>query len=365
MKKFNINELKIMTVVIFFCILFVSISLINSKAITQRNANQIKTKISSTTLNHSGATKHSNGFYASTTCPIDRNALHITATSKYNKSNIHSYPEDDNNIHVDKKHAKTICNITQFLDSSEPGSTIKPGRYQFLRVTADDYGDIPFKFPMPLQDMHNDNSIGSTHSNSKESSHLKNGVPSNTKSTQKQRTILRAILIPDNKIIEKTKVVDPSKKSIARIEEASSSHVNLSSNNNRSKGILKLQFDHQNYPISYQITGAGNKINDINVENDNTTIIAHVTSQSDGILTIQLPGDAMIDLKRAKNNQKDSFAVFEDGQYYPTYNEGQYIHGIRKVMVYFEKGTEQIEILTGHPSPEFGMTFPIAFFLYP
>ncbi|WP_410964924.1 hypothetical protein, partial [Salmonella sp. SAL04286] len=85
--------------------------------------------------------------------------------------------------------------------------------------------------------------------------------------------------MPDNKIIEKTKVVDSSKNSTVRTEEASS-HLNLSSNNNISKGILKLQFDHKNYPISYQITGAGNKINDIKVENDNTTIIAHVTSQS-------------------------------------------------------------------------------------
>ena len=212
---------------------------------------------------------------------------------------------------------------------------------------------------MPLQDMHNDSLNGSTHSNSKESPHLENGIPSNT--TQKQRTTLRAILIPDNKIIEKTKVVDSSKNSTARIEEASS-HVNLSSNN-ISKGILKLQFDHQNYPISYQITGAGNKINDINVENDNTTIIAQVTSKSNGILTIQLPEDAMIDFKKPKNNQQDSFAVFEDGQYYPAYNEGQNIHGVRKVMVYFEKGTEQIEILTGHASPEFGMTFPTAFSL--
>lgn len=315
--------------------------MINSKAIPQRKANEIKTKISSSTLNHGDATKRSNGLYAST-CPIDRSAPYITATSKYNKSNIHSYPEDEKNDYIVQKHAKTICNITRFLDFSESGSTIKARQYQFLRVTARDYGDIPFIFPMPLQDMHNDSLNGSTHSNSKESPHLKNGIPSNT--TQIQRTILRAVLIPDNKIIE------------------ASSHVNLSSNN-ISKGILKLQFDHQNYPISYQITGSGNKINDINVENDNTTIIAHVTSKSNGVLTIQLPGDAMIDFKKPKNNQQDSFAVFEDGQYYPIYNEGQNIQGVRKVMVYFEKGTEQIEFLTSHASPEFGMTFPIAFYL--
>ena len=334
--------------------------MINSKAVPQRNANQIKTKISSPTLNHSDATKRFSGLYAYTTCPIDRSAPYITATSKYNKSNIHSYPEDERNDHIVQKHAKTICNITRFLDFSESGSTIKAKQYQFLRVTANDYGDIPFIFPMPLQDMHSDSLDGSTHSNFKKIPHLKNGIPSNT--TQKQLTILRAILMPDNKIIEKTKVVDSSKNSTVRTEEASS-HLNLSSNNNISKGILKLQFDHKNYPISYQITGAGNKINDIKVENDNTTIIAHVTSQSNGILTIQLPGYAMIDSKKPKNNQQDSFAVFEDGQYYPTYNEGQNIHGVREVMVYFEKGTEQIEILTGHASPEFGMTFPIAFSL--
>ncbi|HZC20105.1 MAG TPA: hypothetical protein VE223_00520 [Nitrososphaeraceae archaeon] len=332
--------------------------MINSKAVPQRNANQIKTKISSPTLNHSDATKRSNGLYVYATCPIDRTAPYIPTTSKYNKSNIHSYPEDEKNDHIVQKHAKTICNITRFLDFSESGSTIKARQYQFPRVTANDYGDIPFIFPMPLQDMHSDSLDGSTHSNSKKSPHLKNGIPSNI--MQKQRTILRAILIPDKKIIEKTKVADSSKNSTTRFEGASS-HPTLSSNN-ISKGILTLQYDHQNYPISYEITGAGNKLNDINVENDNTTIITRVTSKSNGILTIQLPGDSMINFKKPKNNQQDSFAVFEDGQYYP-YNEGQYIHGVRKEMVYFEKGTEQIEILTSHASPEFGMTFPIAFSL--
>jgi hypothetical protein len=309
-------------------------------------------------LNHGDdATTLSNSLYASTICPIDRSAPYITATSKYNESNMHSYPEDEKNDHIFQRHAKTMCNITRFLAFSESGSTIKSRQYQFLRVTAHDYGDIPFIFPMPLQDMHNDSLNGSTHSNPKESPHLKNRI---TKTTQKQQTILRAMVIPDNKIIEKTKVVDSSKNSTAHIE--ASSHLNLSSNN-ISKGILRSHFDHQNYPISYQITGAGNKINDIKVEKDNTTIVAHLTSKSNGILTIQLPGYAMIDSKKPKNNQEDSFAVFEDGQYYPSYNEGQNIHGIRKVMVYFEKGTGQIEILTGRASPEFGMTFPIAFSL--
>ncbi|HZA07003.1 MAG TPA: hypothetical protein VE619_04790, partial [Nitrososphaeraceae archaeon] len=306
--------------------------MINSKAIAQLNANQIKTQISSPRLNHGDATKRSNGLYAYTTCPIGRSAPHITATSKYNKSNIHSYHEDKKNDHIFQKHARTICSITRFHDFSESGSTIKPRQYQFLSVTARDYGDIPFIFPMPLQDMHNDNLNGPNHSSSKESPHLKNGSPSIT--TQKQRTILRAILIPDKKIIEKTKVADSSKNSTTRVEGASS-HPTLSSNN-ISKGILTLQYDHQNYPISYEITGAGNKLNDINVENDNTTIITHVTSKSNGILTIQLPGDSMINFKKPKNNQQDSFAVFEDGQYYPTYNEGQNIHGVREVMVYFE-----------------------------
>jgi hypothetical protein len=363
LKKFTIDELKIMTGVIFFTILLFSISLTSSKAIPQQNGNKIQTKISSPTMNHGNAAKHSNVFYASTTCPIDRNAPNITATSKYSKSNIYSNSGDDNNDHLVQKHATTTCNITQFLGSSQSGSTIKPRQYQFLWVTARDYGgDIPFKFPMPLEDMNNDNLTGSTHSKSKESPHLKNGLLSNTKSTQKQRTILKAMLIPDNKIVKKTKVVDSSKNSTIRIEDASS-HVNLASNN-VSKEIYKPQFDHQKYPISYQITGAGNKIKDFKVEKDNTTIIAHITSQSNGKLTVQLPENAMIDFKKSENNnQEDSFAVFEDGQYYPAFNEAKNLHGVRQVMVYFEKGTEQIEILTSHTSPEFGMTFPIAFSL--
>jgi hypothetical protein len=361
LKKFTINELKIMTGVIFFTILLVSISLTNSKAIPQQNANKIQTEISSLTRNHSNAAKLLNVF-ASTTCPTDRNASNITTTSKYSKSIIDSNPGYDNNGHLVQKHATTTCNITQFLGFSQSGSTIKPGQYQFLRASTRGYGDIPFKFPMPLEDMNNDKLMGSTHSKSKERPHLKNGLLSNTNSTQKQQTILKAILIPDNKIVKKTKVVDSNKNSTIRIEEASS-HVNLASNNG-SKEIYKLQFDHQNYPISYQITGAGNKIKDFNVEKDNTTIIAHITSRSNGKLTIQIPENAMIGFKKPKNNnQEDSFAVFQDGQYYPAFNEVKNLHGVRQVMVYFQKGTEQIEIFTSHTSPEFGMTFPIAFSL--
>jgi hypothetical protein len=269
LKKFSINELKILTHVIIFTILLVSISLTNSKAIPQQNVNKIQ--------------------------------------------------------------------------------------------AARDYGDIPFKFPMPLEDMNNHNLMGSTHSKSKESPHLKNGLLSNTKSTQKQQTILKAMLIPENKIV-KTKILDSSKNSTIHIEEASS-HVNLAGING-SKEKYKPEFDHQNYPISYHITGAGNKIKDFNVEKDNTTIIAHITSRSNGKLTVQLPENATLDFKKPKNNnQEDSFAVFEDGQYYPAFNEGKNLLGVRQVIVYFEKGTEQIEILTSHTSPEFGMIFPIAFSL--
>jgi hypothetical protein len=341
LKKFTINELKTITGVIFFTILLVSISLTDSKAIP-----------------HGNVAKHSNDFHESTRCPADGNASNRTVTSKDSKSNTDSNPGDNKDDLLVQKHATTSC--TQFLGSSQSGSTIKLGQYQFPRVTASDYGDIPFKFPMPLEDMNNDNLMGSTHSKSKESPHLKNGLLSNTKPTQKQRTILKATLIPDNKIVKKTKVVDPSKNSTIRIEEA---HVNLASNNG-SKEIYKLQFDHQNYPISYQITGAGNKINDIYVEKDNTTIVARITSQANGKLTIELPANPMIDSKKSKNNsQEESFAVFEDGQYYPAFNEAKNLHGVRQVMVYFDKGTEQIEILASHASPEFDMTFPIAFSL--
>jgi len=362
LKKFTINELKTMTGVIFFTILLVSISLTDSKAIPQQNANKIQTKSSSPTMNHGNVAKHSNDFHESARCPTDRNPSNRTATSKESKSNIDSNSGDNTDGPLVQKHATTSCNTTQFLGSSQSGSTIKPAQYSFLRDTASDYGDIPFKFPMPLEDMNDDNLMGSTHSKSKESPHLKDGLLSNTKSTQKQRTILKATLIPDNKIAKKTKVVDSSKNSTIRIEEASS-HVNLASNNG-SKEIYKLQLDHQNYPISYQITGAGNKINDIYVEKDNTTIIARITSQANGKLTIELPGNPMIDSKKPKNNsQEESFAVFEDGQYYPAFNEAKNLHGVRQVMVYFDKGTEQIEILASHASPEFGMTFPIAFSL--
>ena len=107
------------------------------------------------------------------------------------------------------------------------------------------------------------------------------------------------------------------------------------------------------YPLTYQITGAGNKLNNVSAERDNTTLLINTVAQSNGKLTIELPRN-LIDSKKQSNNDQP-YAVWEDGQpkvadEINTKNNTQ----VRILAIDFDKGNGQIEIAGTKMVPEFG-----------
>ena len=116
---------------------------------------------------------------------------------------------------------------------------------------------------------------------------------------------------------------------------------------------INLKFGGKAYPLSYQITGAGNKLNSITAEVDNTTLLLNTVAQSNGKLTIELPRN-LIDSKK-QGNTDEPYAVWEDGQPQAadeinTKNNSQ----VRTLAIDFDKGTGQIEIAGTKMVPEFG-----------
>jgi hypothetical protein len=201
-----------------------------------------------------------------------------------------------------------------------------------------DYSVIPFKFPMPLGNLSSD----FIHSKSNQNDHIQGHLPSYTKSTR-ENSILKAT---DNKIIKKTKV-NSSKNSSIRI---SSANPNTLTSKTGGRSIPNRQFMSQGYPIIYHITGSGNKLKNISVQKDNTTLLVNIWSQSNGTLTIELPRIS----SNMLTNKQGTFNVFEDRRYDSAFGEKD-TNNIRQLTIHFDRGTGQIEILPSHTSPEFGM----------
>jgi hypothetical protein len=112
-----------------------------------------------------------------------------------------------------------------------------------------------------------------------------------------------------------------------------------------------LNIGGKTYPIIFQISGIGNDIKSITAEKDNATLLLDIASRSDGKLRIDLPRE-VIDSK-LQGNQDDPYAVFEDGQYIPA-DEIKNNPQTRRLIMDFEKGTGQIEIVGSRIVPEFG-----------
>jgi hypothetical protein len=134
---------------------------------------------------------------------------------------------------------------------------------------------------------------------------------------------------------------------------------------NGTNNTYDLNIDGKSYPLIYQITGTGNKLNNIrteacafgscprnklnNVERDNTTLLVNIVAQSNGKLTIELPR-SLIDSKEHSNIDKP-YLVWEDGlppallnntvEEVCTKNNAQ----VRTLAVDFDKGSKQIEIV--------------------
>jgi hypothetical protein len=107
----------------------------------------------------------------------------------------------------------------------------------------------------------------------------------------------------------------------------------------------------KSYPIKYQITGSGNKLNNVSAEADNSTLLVNVLSQSNGRLSIELPRN-IIDSKK-QGGVDDRYLVFLDGQV-ASPDEIKNDSQIRTLAIDFDKGTTQIEIAGSKILPEFG-----------
>ena len=117
------------------------------------------------------------------------------------------------------------------------------------------------------------------------------------------------------------------------------------------KNVFDLRIFDKNYPIKYQITGLGNRVDNISAEADNATLLVNVLSQSNGRLSIELPRN-IIDSKK-EGNVDERYIVFEDGQITNS-EEIKTDNHTRTLAVDFDKTTGQIEISGSKIMPEFG-----------
>lgn len=98
---------------------------------------------------------------------------------------------------------------------------------------------------------------------------------------------------------------------------------------------------HKTYVMKYNITGNGNKVNDITADTARVALKVIITSISNGALTIELPR-YIIDSK-SQNNVDNFYSVFLNG------NEDAAFHDIsgtnsRILVINFDKGTREIRI---------------------
>ncbi|MBV9667799.1 MAG: PEFG-CTERM sorting domain-containing protein [Nitrososphaeraceae archaeon] len=122
------------------------------------------------------------------------------------------------------------------------------------------------------------------------------------------------------------------------------------SNGNKTYGV---RIGDKTFPITYQITGSGNKLNNITAAKDNTTLLVNVGgSQAGGTLTIQLPRN-LIDSKK-QGNQDSPYVIFQDSQPSQNVQEIKSNAQARTLSIAFDKGTDIIEIAGSKMVPEFG-----------
>jgi predicted secreted protein with PEFG-CTERM motif len=122
------------------------------------------------------------------------------------------------------------------------------------------------------------------------------------------------------------------------------------SNGNKTYGV---RIGDKTFPITYQITGSGNKLSNITAAKDNTTLLVNVGgSKANGNLTIQLPRN-LIDSKK-QGNQDSPYVIFIDSQPSQRVQEIKSNAQARTLAIDFDKGTGVIEIAGTKLLPEFG-----------
>jgi hypothetical protein len=104
-----------------------------------------------------------------------------------------------------------------------------------------------------------------------------------------------------------------------------------------------LRVDVKTYPIIYNVTVNGNKLNTISTQTDNATLLVNITSQSNGTLTIQLPR-ILIDSKK-QANQDNPYEVIENGRSKMSCVQIKSTQQSRTLAIDFVRGTGQISIV--------------------
>jgi hypothetical protein len=97
------------------------------------------------------------------------------------------------------------------------------------------------------------------------------------------------------------------------------------------------------YPIIYNVTVNGNKLNTIAAQTDNATLRVSITSQSNGTLTIQLPR-ILIDSKKL-GKQDNPYEVIENGRSKISCVQIKSTRNSRTLAIDFVRGTGQISIV--------------------
>jgi hypothetical protein len=121
-------------------------------------------------------------------------------------------------------------------------------------------------------------------------------------------------------------------------------------NGNKTYGV---KIGDKTFPVTYHITGSGNKLNNITAAKDNTTLLVNVGgSQAGGTLIIQLPRNLIDSKKQA--NQDSPYVIFEDSQPTQKVQEIKSNAQARTLSIDFDKGTNIIEIAGSKMLPEFG-----------
>ncbi|HEY6882647.1 MAG TPA: hypothetical protein VI278_01260, partial [Nitrososphaeraceae archaeon] len=118
---------------------------------------------------------------------------------------------------------------------------------------------------------------------------------------------------------------------------------NTTTSTNNGNKTYGVRIGDKTFPITYQITGSGNKLSNITAAKDNTTLLVNVGgSKANGNLTIQLPRN-LIDSKK-QGNQDSPYVIFEDSQPSQRIQEIKSNAQARTLVIDFDKGTNIIEI---------------------
>lgn len=112
---------------------------------------------------------------------------------------------------------------------------------------------------------------------------------------------------------------------------------------------FELMIENVAYPIKYQITGAGNTVDELAGDPESATLSAFIIAESDGKLTIQLPR-SVVDSKDGTNDT--NYVVTVDGQdAVITDDKGA---TVRTLSIDFGKGASEIDFIGTFVVPEFG-----------